>query len=304
MDPPTNQRGEDVDSLWFKFGRDKVPPSPQAAIPIAKRTELYYPMKSATRGRCLVLNFKEFTIDQPVRHGSEYDVNALEKTFKALGFEFEVKHNLTRKNTIDYLQNASTFDHEKYDCFVLCILSHGDNGIIYCNDGFIKIDEIVNLFTSNRCPTLTGKPKVFFIQACQGESFDSGTLVHDSVETKSDSNSFLIPTYSDLLIFYSTYPGFFAWRNAFYGSWFVQDLCATLKEHAEEHDLVTMCTLTSQKIAFGRQSNVPNDKEKHMKKQMPYLVSTLTRLIRFNQSVKMDEPDADETVSRAMKLKS
>ena len=261
-----------------------------------------------------------------------------------------------------YVSLASTFDHEKYDCFVLCILSHGDNGskwifenlklfsflnsinltVIYCNDGFIKIDEIVNLFTSNRCPTLTGKPKVFFIQACQGkkipiisifqhtficsilgESFDSGTLVHDSVETKSDSNSFLIPTYSDLLIFYSTYPGivlllfkwlkfkivlfcsgFFAWRNAFYGSWFVQDLCATLKEHAEEHDLVTMCILTSQKIAFGRQSNVPNDKEKHMKKQMPYLVSTLTRLIRFNQSVKMDEPDADEKVSKAMKLKS
>ncbi|KAH9404450.1 Caspase-7 [Tyrophagus putrescentiae] len=245
--------------------------------PIAKRTELYYPMKSASRGRCLVLNFKDFTIDQPVRHGSEYDVNALEKTFKALGFEFEVKHNLTRKNTIDYLQNASTFDHEKYDCFVLCILSHGDNGIIYCNDGFIKIDEIVNLFTSNRCPTLTGKPKVFFIQACQAYFY---------------------------LLYLSTYPGFFAWRNSFYGSWFVQDLCATLKEHAEEHDLVTMCTLTSQKIAFGRQSNVPNDKEKHMKKQMPYLVSTLTRLIRFNQSVKMDEPDADETVSRAMKLKS
>lgn len=98
--------------------------------------------------------------------------------------------------------------------------------------------------------------------------------------------------------------GFFAWRNAFYGSWFIQDLCTTLKDHSGEHDLVTMMTITSQKIAFGRQSNVPNDKEKHMKKQMPYLVSTLTRLIRFNQTDRIDEPDATEKVSKAMKLKS
>lgn len=105
------------------------------------------------------------------------------------------------------------------------LLNSIDPTVIYCNDGDLKVNEIINMFTSNRCPTLTGKPKIFFIQACQGkkslswkfsnicsilgESFDSGTLVTDSVETRSDSNSFLIPTFSDLLIYYSTYPGIF-----------------------------------------------------------------------------------------------
>lgn len=101
---PESAAAEEVDSLWFKFSKDKPAAANQYAIPIANRTELYYPMRGGpNRGKCFVLNFQEFSIDQPVRSGSEHDVTALEQTFKALGFEYEVKHNLTRRDTIDYL---------------------------------------------------------------------------------------------------------------------------------------------------------------------------------------------------------
>lgn len=181
--------------------------------------------------------------------------------------------------------------------------------VIYCNDGILKVNDILNYFTSSRCPSLTGKPKIFFIQACQGDLFDSGTLVTDSVGSTDSSNTFLIPSYADYLIFYSTYPGYFSFRNAYYGSWFIQDLCTVLKESVHEYDLMTLLTLTSQRIAFNRQSNVPGDKVRHAKKQMPYLVSTLTRLIRFNkqsplEDILLNEPDKERKTTGAMKLLS
>lgn len=118
MDPPSSKpesNAEQVDSLWFKFGKEKAPSTNEYAIPIANRTELYYPMRgSPNRGKCFVLNFQEFTIDQPVRSGSEHDVTALEQTFKALGFEYEVKHNLTKRSTLDYLNYGKTVLKKKY----------------------------------------------------------------------------------------------------------------------------------------------------------------------------------------------
>lgn len=50
-----------------------------------------------------MLNFAEFIIDQPKRHGTEHDVAQLVKTFTELGFEMEVKHDLNRRDTKDHL---------------------------------------------------------------------------------------------------------------------------------------------------------------------------------------------------------
>ncbi len=48
--------------------------------------------------------------------------------------------------------------------------SHGSKGVIYGTDGEeINIEnEIVQMFDANNCNGLVGKPKLFFIQACQG----------------------------------------------------------------------------------------------------------------------------------------
>ena len=61
-------------------------------------------------------------------------------------------------------------DHEDYDAFFLCVMSHGTRGAVYGVDGVevvIKTD-IVGPFYQDRCRALCGKPKVFLFQACQG----------------------------------------------------------------------------------------------------------------------------------------
>ncbi|GFR30085.1 caspase-3 [Trichonephila clavata] len=63
------------------------------------------------------------------------------------------------------LQKIGKEDHTEYSCFVCCILSHGEQGIIYAADGHYKTELLFAPFRGDVCPTLAGKPKMFFIQA-------------------------------------------------------------------------------------------------------------------------------------------
>jgi len=73
------------------------------------------------------------------------------------------------------LAEVSSRDHSAYDAFVLVILSHGNTDGVYGTDadpskksGFILLDDIRSCFYVSNCRSLSGKPKMFFIQACQG----------------------------------------------------------------------------------------------------------------------------------------
>ena len=64
----------------------------------------------------------------------------------------------------------------------LFILTHGDeNGLLQANDSQYYLNEtIVNKLLPDVCPSLAGRPKLIFIQACQGKKLDSGQLVSPS----------------------------------------------------------------------------------------------------------------------------
>ncbi|MGH0127032.1 UNVERIFIED_CONTAM: hypothetical protein FKN15_030419 [Acipenser sinensis] len=70
-------------------------------------------------------------------------------------------------------------DHSNRDCFICCILSHGLKGAIEGTDGCsVPIREITSYFTGSSCPSLKEKPKVFFIQACQGQKTQIAVKIH------------------------------------------------------------------------------------------------------------------------------
>ena len=51
-------------------------------------------------------------------------------------------------------------DHSDYDCLLITILSHGENGFLYSKDTHYKLESLTQYFTADRCPSLAGKPKV------------------------------------------------------------------------------------------------------------------------------------------------
>lgn len=69
-----------------------------------------------------------------------------------------------------FVLTASKEDHTDSDAFVVVCMSHGDmiEGTEYINtyDGLLITSNLWEPFEGNRCPTLAGKPKLFFIQVC------------------------------------------------------------------------------------------------------------------------------------------
>ena len=79
---------------------------------------------------------------------------------------------------------AHNIDHKDYDCFVCCILSHGVLSHLYGTNGrLVPIKDLTSVFQTNRCPSLAGKPKLFFLQACQGRDKMAGNLSFNIYES-------------------------------------------------------------------------------------------------------------------------
>lgn len=180
---------------------------------------------------------------------------------------------------------ATTEDHSDADCILIAVLSHGELGILYASDHAYKPDRLWTQFNAEQCPSLAGKPKLFFIQACQGDQLDGGVRLDPVTQTDSSAMSYKIPTHADFLIVYSTIPGFYSWRNTTAGSWFVQALCHVLQRKGREKDLLSNLTHVARKVAFDFQSNTPGDFVMHEKKQIPCITSMLTRDVYFQPKI-------------------
>uniref|UniRef100_A0A4W5N705 Uncharacterized protein n=1 Tax=Hucho hucho TaxID=62062 RepID=A0A4W5N705_9TELE len=66
---------------------------------------------------------------------------------------------------------------------VVCLLSHRGKGCVFGTDGVrVPICSLKRPFFREQCPTLAGKPKQFFIQACKGTSYQVETVINSSVQ--------------------------------------------------------------------------------------------------------------------------
>ena len=72
-------------------------------------------------------------------------------------------------------------DHSSCASFGCAILTHGEDGVVYGTDRSIEIDRITELFKGDKCKSLVGKPKVFFIQACRCVNSEGKTLDVDAL---------------------------------------------------------------------------------------------------------------------------
>lgn len=257
----------------------------------AQTSEEVYQMKSKPRGYCLIFNNHDFSTarkemprhrNMKDRKGTEVDAEALSNTFTDLHFEVVHYKDCTAKKICDILQSYQSMDHKDRDCFVCCILSHGDKGIIYGTDGQeARIYDLTSYFTGSKCPSLAGKPKVFFIQACQGDKYQKGVPVEvdsEQQETYLEMDSSFpkryVPDEADFLLGMATVNNYVSYRNLFEGTWYIQSLCQSLKERCPQgEDILSILTQVNYKVSIKEAGE--------KKKQMPQPTFTLTKRLLF-----------------------
>lgn len=243
-------------------------------------------MRHANRGFALIFNHEVFDNHTlKARAGTNVDAENLAATLRTLRFSVTIYKDYKLKEMHSKIEEVAAMDHSHNDCLLIAILSHGELGFIYAKDIQYKLENIWSPFVANRCPSLAGKPKLFFIQACQGDQLDGGVTMVNRTETDSGSGStmnYKIPTHADFLIAYSTIPGFYSWRNTTKGSWFMQSLCAELQRNGKAYDILTLLTFVTQRVALDFESNTPDCEMMHQQKQIPCVTTMLTRLLRFH----------------------
>ncbi|XP_078319669.1 caspase-7-like isoform X2 [Crassostrea virginica] len=244
-------------------------------------------MNYPNRGKAIIINNKTFDRNTGLneRRGTDLDSSALNCRLSELDFDVDLHHDLKAEEIKNILKKAADLDHKDNDCFVCAILSHGEDGFVWGKDKKIPINDLMEPFKGNKCVSLAGKPKIFFIQACRGTKFDEGVDmnvgdVKGFMDVEPQFSLQKIPSEADFLIAYSVVPGYYSWRNTISGSWFVQALSEVLMKHAQNLDLLTMMTRVNQIVANKFQSNTSNP-NMNEKKQIPCVTSMLTKEVYF-----------------------
>ncbi|XP_026233048.1 caspase-8 isoform X4 [Anabas testudineus] len=239
-----------------------------------------YCMTSRKRGVCVIINNYEF-IKLKKREGTNLDKESLRDVFMWLGFKVEIHNDCSSTDMRSLLRELGRRDHSQMDGVVCCILSHGKEGCVYGADDLpVTFTELCKPLNGLSCPSLADKPKLFFVQACQGtseqqavyiESDDhTGTLCSDAVALTES-----IPADADFLFAMSTVPSFVSYRDTKNGSWFIQSLCQNLVQMVDRGcDLVSILTKVNADVSKKTDSA-------GIKKQMPQPAFTLRKKVVF-----------------------
>lgn len=162
-----------------------------AKAPVDKN-DFYYKMNHPKRGLAIIFNHEHF--NQPnlsMRNGTNVDAENLRETFESLDFDVTIHKDLIYSdleyviekseiistesgiksiNKFCSLSSAAKLNHEDNDCIVIIVLSHGEDKILYAKDTSYKPEILWSAFTADKCPSLAGKPKLFFIQVRNRQS--------------------------------------------------------------------------------------------------------------------------------------
>ena len=182
------------------------------------------------------------------REGAEKDEKSLKILFRALKFDVIVRRDLNKHEIEKVAETYGGKNHRDFDAFVLILMSHGGHqDQIFGVDGReTTVKNLMVEFQANKCPSLSGKPKVFIIQTCRGlndnttQTFLSSIGSTNSqpvastpaqVENSSFARPFssdstlprsVFPPEADFLLAFATAPGHVAFRSPECGTFFIQ----------------------------------------------------------------------------------
>lgn len=240
-----------------------------------------YKMDDIEKGRVLIFNQKTFYKGRhKVRDGTENDRDRLKMIMINMGFRVEIFNDLTGDQMQKKIDYFSRFDYNKTGCLIIFIMSHGDEDTIASFDREIRIENFIEPFKDENCPSLRGKPRIIVINSCRGNrvniknlSFNNNTQQNNARnELKKCPNNCKpienIP--ADFLIVRSTMTDCVSYRDPNTGAWFVQELCNEIsKESSHKKEINSIL------------NDVCNALSKYQKYQHPCMQSSFTKHFFF-----------------------
>ncbi|KAK2839689.1 hypothetical protein Q5P01_013429 [Channa striata] len=140
----------------------------------------WYIFSTIPRGVCVIIDCV----------GNDGDM--LEQAFKALHFNVVLHKWLSVNETLLALKGVfRQRESHRDDGFACCIISRGTESHLLCTDSSdstgLRLDSIRQLFTADACPTMAGKPKLFFIQRYSVPEFQScAQRLHQDQDLETD----------------------------------------------------------------------------------------------------------------------
>ena len=215
-----------------------------------------YCMSSYPRGPAIIIKNKTFQPGSCLDDipDTEKARNALQHLFTSSGFVTTTFNDLTAERIQRLLQSYAERNHTKAQCLIVAILTHGGKGgSLYGVDGrLVKVETLTKFFMGGKCPSLVGKPKLFFIQACREKKRDSAVKGSEETDSLQQTNEIteevILPSQSDSLLSFAV-EGYASWNHAEYGSWYVRDLVEVFTKNAAKEHLLDMLTMVNDKVS-------------------------------------------------------
>ena len=205
------------------------------------------------------------------REGAKQDEINFKEIYQMMGLECRPFFDLTTDQIIQTLEEIVREDGlAQYPMLCVGFSTHGGHGdVLYGKDGkkFFLYNQVVSLFKPDKCPNLSGRPKVFLVQACRGEF--RGDMRTDSIEAH-------IPhtLESDFLIAHSVVSGYQAYRHINTGSWFISHLKVAIQRYSKDYHFLDILTFVNQLIVKASARNKDYI-------QTCQFESTLTRILKI-----------------------
>ncbi|XP_047134604.1 caspase-3 isoform X2 [Hydra vulgaris] len=233
-----------------------------------------YDIGTFPRGILTIINVEEFTnaiSDEEKRVGTRKDAKELCNLFLKLGFNVHRLDNPNLKDVTDILKKTANEDVSKMSCYVVAVLTHGEQGKIRCCDKLLNINDIIKEICA---PPLAEKPKLLLVQACRGSTF-MPSLSSDKLKNISKKGNLLdLPAESNLLCAYATVDDYVSFRSDD-GSWFIQAIVSNFKKYALKMDVVRILTRVNGDISLKKSKSVCNENKNS--KQVGCIVSRLRK---------------------------
>ncbi|XP_064832986.1 caspase-8-like isoform X3 [Oncorhynchus masou masou] len=290
-DAALSQENRHVSSIPSRGHNKNFDPPNRQTGNTTKEEVREYAMTGRKRGYCLIINNYNFrNSPKPLnnREGTQVDESSLVSVFEWLGFETQIEPDCSREQLLSRVEELRSRDHSQMDCLVCCVLSHGLEGCVYGVDGLkVRVRELTEPFSGLECSSLRGKPKLFFIQACQGIKEQQpvfiqsdcpgadGSTITSSICTDAVVPRDSFPSDADFLLGMATVPHFASFRDMSKGTWFIQSLCQNLINMVPSgYDLLSILTKVN--------DDVSSKSDNHgTRKQMPQPAYSLRKRLVF-----------------------